>query len=269
MKKLKSLSLLFIVSIMIISFVVPCFAASQYIYDDLDYISETNQGYYEQMIENLSEKTGYYIAVEFNENGVSDEIELQDYADKFLMDHAPNFDAETTPAIILIVDMEFRGYHISTHGSALDLYNDSRISAMKSDIQNQLANEEYDEAVEYFLYDIELYYDEDNMTLGQRFVHNLKSFWWLELLVLIIVPLIILLVIRHGYKFYGKAGEYNLSKNSKIKMINSNDTLIDKKVIVTSVPKDSGKSGGSSSGGSSSHSGSSGGGSFGGGGGRF
>ena len=76
----------------------------------------------------------------------------------------------------------------------------------------------------------------------------------------IIVAVIVVIVVKNRYKHNGKAGTYDLKKNSKTMLTDKKDIFLTKHVSVTRIRSDSDSSGGSSSS-SSGGGGSSGGGS--------
>ena len=156
--------------------------------------------------------------------------------------------------------MKGRAIDSRTKGDAMYYFGDGRVNTLLDDVQYDMKQGNYYSAAEQFLYYVDHYYDEgidddesnENIDLQEKednkFLYVVKHYG------------IVIAVVKNRYKHNGKAGTYDLKKNSKTMLTDKKDIFLTKHVSVTRIRSDSDSSGGSSSS-SSGGGGSSGGGS--------
>ena len=191
----------------------------------------------------------------------------QEYADDFY--DYNNFGIGANRAgLLVLIDMDTRGFYISTTGEAILMYNDARINYILDDMTDYMISGKYFDALEISVNDIisfakigipddnkKSYIDENG---NYVYVKDIKYPLLPFLLISAIVSTIILIIFIFKNKLVRKAyeaQEYLDKETQKITKIN--DRFITSHTTKTYIPpSDSG--GSSSSGGSSTHSSSSG-----------
>lgn len=252
-------------------------------------------------IEKVKSLTGWDIAIVTNTLGV-EQWDMQDISDD-IYDYCGFGSAENNySGAILVIDMNSRQFCISTCGDAIQGVNDRHMNDIYDSIEdclrdsdniggayeyiNGLANSYLESSLPKTVDDKGFVIDSE----GNRWIvdghgfdakGNIKyqSFWhkwlaglkvtWIPTLIVLVVALAIFFItLRQKYKKFGQGNSTAPEAVERISLKNRNDVFIDKRVIVTKIPRNTGGGSGRSGGGGSSTHTSSSGRSHGGGGGR-
>lgn len=233
-------------------------AEDQYVYDQANLLDHTANLKREIADLRSQLKIDIVIVTTNNARGKS----ARDYADDFYDDHGFGYDRPRGNGVLFLIDMDNREAYISTCGSAIHYFTDSRIDQALDDIVKALKRQDYDGACEEFLQYTKQYMEHDPYEVpsyGERLITILQRYWGFILLLSIVIAGITVGCMAHSQR-NGKvaAGAY-LSADKGMRMTKRVDDLISEFTTSREIPKDDDhSSGGSRSGGSSVHSSSSG-----------
>lgn len=261
------------------------------VFDLADIYSDSEEKTLNEEIKKISVLTGWDIGIVTHTLGVNeDEIvalsdDIYDYC---------GFGAGTSDfsGTIFVIDMNSRNYCVSTCGSAIEGINDSQIDELYDDISENLSDNDYVGGAYAYIKGLEKSYltgklnkntDSQGFVLdsqGNRYIvdghgfdnnGNIKyeNFWqkWLAglkvtwiptIVILVIVLAVFFIVLRKKYKKFGQGNSTAPEAVERISLKNSSDVFVDKRVVVTKIPRNTGGGSGRSGGGSSTHTGSSG-----------
>ena len=205
--------------------------------------------------------------------------EAVEYAEDYYMAHYHSDDG-----FVCLIDMDNREIYIATSGEVIYYLTDERIEKILDDAYSYVSDEEYGDAYEVMLEDIESYYREGidsgtytyNTDTGEivqytppRSINPVEAF--LAAAAGLLSALGMGGIVSSSYKKKGKEVKYSVRENGNLNLSVRRDNLINRFVTTRHIPKSPPPSSGSSGGGghqSSIHIGS-GGHSFGGGGRKF
>ena len=237
-----------------------------YVTDDANLLSSKEVADLREDLSILSDKWGCDIVV-VTTNSTYDKT-ITEYADDFY-----DYNIFEKDGVLLLIDMESRGWWISTTGTCIDAFTDAGIQWIGDDITKSLSKGNYNKAFRTYMKDCDMFlkqaekgkpYDTGHMpvTKGMVAMAGLVSAG-----IGLVISAITLLVFSSGnksVKSVKNAASYVVDGSLNLNL--KNDEFINKTVTRTRIERDSGsRSGG---GGSSIHMGSSGT-SHGGGGGHF
>ena len=228
-----------ILAAMIMVFCTPLFvfaAGQTELRDDAELFTSEEETQLQAELDAFAQKTGW-VAVIYTNNEGKTEDNIKPFANRYYADKY----GKTTAGVILTIDMKGRAIDFRTKGDAMYYFGDGRVNTLLDDVQYNMKQGNYYSAAEQFLYVVKHY----------GIIIAVGS---------IIVAVIVVIVVKNRYKHNGKAGTYDLKKNSKTMLTDKKDIFLTKHVSVTRIRSDSDSSGGSSSS-SSGGGGSSGGGS--------
>ena len=153
--------------------------------------------------------------------------------------------------ILLLIDMNDRKIWISTSGDAIEYFTDNRIDSIISDISKYLSNEEYFDACNIFLTDIQYYIDsgipEGQYTYSEE--ENTLKIVLIALAVAVVVAGLTCIIIVNSYKNSKSVSSVNYVDNNSIVFTKRRDTFVNTFTTKTKIERNN-SSGGS---GSSTH----------------
>ena len=254
-----------ILAAMIMVFCTPLFvfaAGQTELRDDAELFTSEEETQLQAELDAFAQKTGW-VAVIYTNNEGKTEDDIKPFANRYYADKY----GKTTAGVILTIDM--KGI---TSLSQFCIVVAIPGTALLDDVQYDMKQGNYYSAAEQFLCYVDHYYDEGidddksnkNIDLQEKednkFLYVVRHYGIVIAGGSIIVAIIVVIVVKNRYKHNGKAGTYDLKKNSKTMLTDKKDIFLTKHVSVTRIRSDSDSSGGSSSS-SSGGGGSSGGGS--------
>ncbi|WP_133015534.1 TPM domain-containing protein [Clostridium cuniculi] len=173
-----------------------------------------------------------------------------DYADDYY-DYNGYGLGDNKSGILLLIDMNDRKIWISTSGDAIEYFTDNRIDSIISDISKYLRNEEYFDACNIFLTDIQYYIDsgipEGQYTYSEE--ENTLKIVLIALGVAAVVAGVTCIVVVNSYKNSKSVSSVNYVDNSSIVFTKRRDTFVNTFTTKTKIERNN-SSGGS---GSSTH----------------
>ena len=174
----------------------------------------------------------------------------RDYADDYY-DYNGYGLGDNKSGILLLIDMNDRKIWISTSGDAIEYFTDNRIDSIISDISKYLSNEEYFDACNIFLTDIQYYIDsgipEGQYTYSEE--ENTLKIVLIALGVAAVVAGVTCIVVVNSYKNSKSVSSVNYVDNSSIVFTKRRDTFVNTFTTRTKIERNN-SSGGS---GSSTH----------------
>lgn len=173
-----------------------------------------------------------------------------DYADDYY-DYNGYGLGDNKSGILLLIDMNDRKIWISTSGDAIEYFTDNRIDSIISDISKYLSNEEYFDACNIFLTDIQYYIDsgipEGQYTYSEE--ENTLKIVLIALGVAAVVAGVTCIVVVNSYKNSKSVSSVNYVDNNSIVFTKRRDTFVNTFTTKTKIERNN-SSGGS---GSSTH----------------
>ena len=173
-----------------------------------------------------------------------------DYADDYY-DYNGYGLGDNKSGILLLIDMNDRKIWISTSGDAIEYFTDNRIDSIISDISKYLSNEEYFDACNIFLTDIQYYIDsgipEGQYTYSEE--ENTLKIVLIALGVAAVVAGVTCIVVVNSYKNSKSVSSVNYVDNNSIVFTKRRDTFVNTFTTRTKIERNN-SSGGS---GSSTH----------------
>lgn len=271
------------------------------VFDLADIYTDSEEKKLNQQIEKVKSLTGWDIGIVTNTLGV-EQWDMQTITDD-IYDYCGFGKAEDNySGALLVVDMNSRQFCISTCGNAIQGVNDDYMDKIYDSIEDCLRDSDnIGGAYEYvngladsfvnsslpkntdekgFVIDGEGNrwivdghgFDKNGNVKYESFWHKwlagLKVTWLPTLIFLVVVIAIFLITVRQKYKKFGQGNSTAPEAVERISLKNRNDVFVDKRVVVTKIPRNTGGSSGRSGGGGSSTHTSSSGRTHGGGGGR-
>ena len=246
-----------ILAAMIMVFCTPLFvfaAGQTELRDDAELFTSEEETQLQAELDAFVQKTGW-VAVIYTNNEGKTEDNIKPFANRYYADKY----GKTTAGVILTIDMEGRAIDFRTKGDAMYYFGDGRVNTLLDNVQYDMKQGNYYSAAEQFLYYVDHYYDEgvdddesnENIDLQEKednkFLYVVKHYGIVIAGGSIIVAVIVVIVVKNRYKHNGKAGTYDLKKNSKTMLTDKKDIFLTKHVSVTRIRSDSDSSGGSSS----------------------
>lgn len=263
------------------------------VFDLADIYTDSEETELNQQIEKVKSLTGWDIGIVTNTLGVS-QWDMQDIADDIYDYCGFGADTDNYSGALLVVDMNSRQFCISTCGTAIQGVNDRYMDKIYDSIEDCLRDgDNTGGAYEYvngladsfinsslpkntddkgFVIDSEGNrwivdghgFDSSGnikyQSFWQKWLAGLKITWLPTVIVLVIVLAVFLITLRHRYKNFGQGNSTAPEASERIALRNRSDVFVDKRVVVTKIPRNtgggSGRSGGG--GGSSTHTSSSG-----------
>lgn len=276
-------------------------ATENRVFDLADIYTDSEEKEFNSQIEKVKSLTGWDIGIVTNTLGV-EQWDMQDISDD-IYDYCGFGSAENNySGSILVIDMNSRQFCISTLGDAIQGVNDRHMDEIYDSIEDRLRDSdniggayEYINGLanSYLESSLQKTVDDKGFVIdseGNRWIvdghgfdanGNIKyqSFWhkWLAglkvtwiptLIVLVVVLAIFFITLRQKYKKFGQGNSTAPEAVERISLKNRNDVFIDKRIVVTKIPRNTGGGSGRSGGGGSSTHRSSSGRTHGGGGGR-
>lgn len=255
------------------------------VFDLADIYTDSEETELNHQIEKVKSLTGWDIGIVTNTLGVS-QWDMQDITDD-IYDYCGFGKAENNySGALLVVDMNSRQFCISTCGNAIQGVNDRYMDKIYDSIEDCLKDgDNIGGAYEYvngladsFIHSsLPKNTDEKGFVTdsqGNRYIvdghgfdknGNIKyeSFWqkWLAglkvtwiptLVILVIVLAVFFVVLRQKYKKFGQGNSTAPEAVERISLKNKNDVFVDRRVVVTKIPRNTG-GGSGRSGGSSTH----------------
>lgn len=261
------------------------------VFDLADIYTDSQESELNQQIERVRSLTGWDIGIVTNTLGV-DQRDMQSISDD-IYDYCGFGKAEDNySGALLVVDMNSRQFCISTCGLAIPGVSDYYIDRIYDSIEDCLRDgDNIGGAYEYlngladsyihsslpkntddkgFITDSEgnrwivdgKGFDKNGNvkyeSFWQKWLAGLKVTWIPTLVVLVAVLAVFLITVRQRYKKFGQGNSTEPESSKKINIKNQNDVFIDKHIVVTKIPRNTGGGSGRSGGGSSTHTSSSG-----------
>lgn len=260
-----------VLAAMIMVFCTPLFvfaAGQTELRDDANLFTSEEMTELQSQLDALAEKTGW-VAVIYTNNEGKTEDDIKPFANRYYADKY----GKTTAGVMLTIDMSGRAIDFRTKGDAMQYFSDNRVNELLDDVQYEMKQGNYYGAAQSFIryadqdFDAGIPVGESNENIDMqekednKLLYVVKHFGIFIAGGSIVIAVIIVVIVKSRYKHNGKAGTYDLRKNSKTMLTDKQDIFLTKHVSVTRIQHDSGGSGGSSGGSSSGGGGSSGGGS--------
>lgn len=271
MKNIKRLAAaLFAMSIVACSAFTASAEATDKLIDDADLYSASEEAVIEANLEEASKRTGWDFIIYTNYNNV-ESYDMQDYCDEYYINHGYGKNTDDR-GIFLVIDMSSREMYVTTKGDTMYYFSDSRVDNILDDVQFALMDAEYMEAAEYFVEDAVGYYNQGKPSSGSfsnvEYVEKnenplwyvIRSYGIVILLVSMGIAALSAIGVKKKYQNNGRENTYDLASNSKVRLVEKEDTFLTRNVSVTTVSSSSSSSGRRSGGGSRSRSSSRGGG---------
>ncbi len=248
----RAAALLFVIMLALSSVIIAS-AAEGKIIDDAGALSSESVKQLQQALDIVSENTGWDLVVNINRNNVDyDETEKTAY--KYAKDN------NLENGLLFQIDLGSRELQIIEQGEAMEYFNDTRITDMKSDVVYYMKSDDYDEAIFTFAEHVNRYfYDgkpehgkftniETNEKYNSKITYVIKRFGIIIGLGSVVVALIIVLIVAKKYKHHGKQGTYDLTANSSVDLSVEVDEFVTKHVTSRTIRDDNDSdSGGSGS----------------------
>lgn len=218
----------------------------------------------EEKLNEVSEYTGWDVAVYTNERNVS-KSNMEDVCNGYY-DASDYGTGVEKSGVLLTVDMASREMFVLTKGEAMEYFTDQRVDEILDDVVYYLSDDMYVEAVNTFADDVKYFYDsgipsggtyenvdlEDEET-GNLFLLILKKYGIIAGVIGVVAGVLSVVYVKSHYKNHGKSGTYDLAQNSVTNLTYKEDIFLHKSVSVTTVSssssgsRSSGRSGGSRS----------------------
>lgn len=266
MKYTKRLSALVCAVLLTLCTSVAVFAEASYkLNDSADIFTSEQDTTIEEQLYEVSDLTGWDVIIYTNERGV-DSYDMEEVCNYFydISGFGKNDDLR---GIMLTVDMGSREMYILTKGDTMYYFNDDRVDEILDDVTYYLSDDEYYEAAQAFIEDVEYYYNSgkpeggstDNIKIEENiFIYTLKHYGIIIGIVALAIAAFSVVSVHLRYKNQGKKGIYDLKGNSVVKLSDRQDIFLHKTVTVHTQSSSSSSRGGRSGGGggrSSSHGG--------------
>ena len=267
-------------SVLLLMFTMWCLfcafdSAQNKIYDDADLLTASQEAALQERCVSTAQSSLIDIIIVTTDN-VGSKSSMT-YSEDFFMAHDFGYDKKHGNAILLLINMDDREVWISTSGSGITYFSDTRIDNMITNITPYLSKADYDGACEYFLKRVATYMQTKPSSSdaggngSAQTVHDAASFSEklltglpYKLLISVAAALIITLIISYRAKAHMTVDESTYLADHKYAVHRQHDRF----THTTSIRHQKSSGNGNGGGGGSSHSGS-GGHSFGGGGGKF
>lgn len=245
--------------------VMPVFAQNSYsinyaVTDDSNLFTSEQFSELCTSAEAAGKQAGFQVVVHTDDKGV-DSSEMDTYYNKY-------HDSDSTyqpDGVMLVFDSKSSNRVILTYGEAEKYFDDARIDALKSALKPVLASGDNYEAAKLYVAKVQEYvtagvsddgtYNNVVQTPAEKsnepkLLQSLKKFGWIGGIAGVVIAIIFVLVNVGRYKYNGKGGTYDLNKNSRMTLLDSQDVFVSKHTTYTTIQSSSDSS---SSGGSSSH----------------
>lgn len=243
--------------------------------DDADILSDYDEQRLLTKLESISTKWDMDVAIVTIEN--LDNRDIEAYTDDFY-DYYGYGCGDNHDGIMFLISMGDRKWHITTTGSAINIFTDAGQNYIMSTVQPKLSAGTYYDAFDSFIslcddcidqaengepYDVNNMpdgYDADGTPQDSQSKEPLPLFW---IPLSIVIALVVALLVGMHYKNELKTVRFKAEANSYVvpgsmNITVSNDQFIRSHVTRTAIPKSNDNDLGSSGGGSSTHSSSSG-----------
>lgn len=214
--------------------------------DDAKLLSQDEAQKLREDIENFREK--------YNMDAVI--VTSKDLEGKSTMDYADDYYdyngyglGDNKSGILLLIDMDDRKIWISTSGDAIEYFTDNRIESIINDISKYLSDEEYFDACNIFLNNIQYYIDsgipEGQYTYSEE-EHTLKIVL-IALGVAAIVAGVTCIVVVNSYKNSKSVSSINYIDNNSIVFTKRRDIFVNTFTTKTKIERNNSSGGNGSS----------------------
>ncbi|MDD7219763.1 MAG: TPM domain-containing protein [Clostridia bacterium] len=218
---------------LLMAFICPVFAGESIsrVVDSADILNDTEEEKLRDKLNEISEKYQCDVSVvtEASINGQ----DPQDYADDYF-DYFGYGMGEDKSGILLLVTMEERKWQISTHGSAIDIFSESRLQEISDSFISDLSDGDYYEAFKKYARGCEDYLSGKNHTGGNN--------WGMRILISLGVGFICALIVSGVMRSQMKTVRMNPDardylKEGSLQVTKSRDLYLYSQVIRTEKPK--------------------------------
>lgn len=255
------------------------------VFDIANIYTDAEESELNRQIEKIKSLTGWDIGIVTNRLGV-DQWDMQDIADDIYDYRSFGYAEDNYSGTVLVIDMSSRQFCISTYGSAIQGVNDRSMDDIYDNIEDCLRDEDniggayayingladsylhsslpknvddkgfvIDRNGNRYIADGHGFDQQGNIKYSSflaKWIAGLKITWLPTVILLVIVLSVFFIAVRQRYKKFGQGNSTAPESVEKINIINRNDTFIDKRVVITRIPRNTGGSG-RSGGGSSTH----------------
>lgn len=247
MKSLKKKFIPFISTlIFILSFSFIIEASVNPVVDDAKLLSQDEINELKVNIENFRENYNMDVVI-VTSNDLQGKTP-RDYADDYY-DYNGYGLGDNKSGLLLLIDMDDRKIWISTSGDAIEYFTDNRIDYIVNDISKYLSNEEYFDACNIFLTDIQYYIDngvpEDQYTYSEE-EHTLKVLL-IALGISAVVAGLTCIIVVNSYKNSKSVSSINYVDNNSIVFTKRRDTFVNTFTTKTKIEKNNSGGGNGSS----------------------
>lgn len=256
----KRLSVLICSIILVAVSSVTFFAQSTYVLaDDASIFSQQETTTLSEFMQSIGEETGWQIIVHTSNDNISSD-NMETYYNNTYYD-GQDFEYDS---VMLVIDNASNNRIILTHGTAMEYFDDDRMTEIKSRMRPYLSQGDMYNATLEFLNTTEEFYSNgitedgsyDNVTINENYekqknplLYTLSHYGVIIGVVAVIAGGVSVLIVYLRYKDNGKKGTYDLNANSVVNITDSHDEFLNKTVTVRTDPPPSSDSGSSSSGG--------------------
>ena len=256
----KRLSVLICSIILVAVSSVTFFAQSTYVLaDDASIFSQQETTTLSELMQSIGEETGWQIIVHTSNDNISSD-NMETYYNNTYYD-GQDFEYDS---VMLVIDNASNNRIILTHGTAMEYFDDDRMTEIKSRMKPYLSQGDMYNATLEFLNTTEEFYSNgitedgsyDNVTINENYekqknplLYTLSHYGVIIGVVAVIAGGVSVLIVYLRYKDNGKKGTYDLNANSVVNITDSHDEFLNKTVTVRTDPPPSSDSGSSSSGG--------------------
>jgi uncharacterized protein len=122
--------------------------------DYLNYITDSEKVELQKSIDSVVKDHNLEVVIVITNN--TEGKSSMAFADDFYDNNGYGVGSDNT-GILLLINMDKRETWISTTGKAIDIFRDTRISDMNSNVKGELSNKEYYEACKIFIKDVKNY----------------------------------------------------------------------------------------------------------------
>ena len=243
---------------------VAVFAQSTYVLaDDASIFSRQETETLGELMQSIGEETGWQIIVHTSNDNISSD-NMETYYNNTYYD-SQDFEYDS---VMLVIDNASNNRIILTHCTAMNYFDDYRMSEIKSRMKPYLVQGDMYKATLEFLNTTEEFYGNgisdngsyDNVTINENYekqknplLYTLSHYGVIIGVVAVIAGGAAVLIVYLRYKDNGKKGTYDLNANSVVNITDSRDEFLNKTVTVRTDPPPSSSSGSSGGGGGSSH----------------
>lgn len=222
-------------------------STDQRVFDEAQLFDQEESDLLSDTIENLQQIMNIDVIVATIEDALG--YSTFDYADMFYEEH--NFGVGVNNSgVLLLIDMDNRGFDVLTEGVMIDYLTDDRIDAILDDVFNEVVDGNYYEAADQYLTLVSTFYEEglvvetqDPLTLSEL----------ISMLILSAAVGVVFYksVVRKYEKVLNKPS-FSVNQNSQLNLKRERDIFLHRRVSKTNLPKNPPSSNSGTKGGSGS-----------------